>query len=267
MSGISPNAIIIKRGADGLVCFTPIAELMIVKELMKGLSADEIKSKLGMPSMIVDKVEAYYRAGHFKRVGWDLEEVTRILIGIKLSNDYFALTKSLSYALSESRINNIIQEFDWSAKQRAIAKKEQQKKDERAAKIAAWRNARNTRKPKKPRRPKQPKYSPKHGYFKPPEQKDMPQAPPLYTLEEDAAYFYFHTMEQSLKRFKHVTSVLVEKILKEEIERAAEFEKYKDDPQAFFKAHKNCYIKEAQAMVDGKNWRNKNKCVKLPGDD
>lgn len=28
-----------------------------------------------------------------------------------------------------------------------------------------------------------------------------------------------------------------------------------------------CHLKEAKAMLDGKNTRNKNKCVKLPGDD
>jgi hypothetical protein len=29
----------------------------------------------------------------------------------------------------------------------------------------------------------------------------------------------------------------------------------------------SCYLKEARAMLEGKHWQGKNKCVKLPGDE
>jgi len=31
--------------------------------------------------------------------------------------------------------------------------------------------------------------------------------------------------------------------------------------------HPACYLQEAKAMLEGKHWQGKNKCVKLPGDD
>lgn len=30
---------------------------------------------------------------------------------------------------------------------------------------------------------------------------------------------------------------------------------------------RSCYVKEARAMLEGKNWRGKNRCVKLLGDE
>ena len=36
--------------------------------------------------------------------------------------------------------------------------------------------------------------------------------------------------------------------------------------QRLFKANHRCYKVEARAMIDGKHWESKNKCVKLPGD-
>lgn len=36
---------------------------------------------------------------------------------------------------------------------------------------------------------------------------------------------------------------------------------------AFFEEHKDCYLKEARAMIEGKHWEGKNRCVKLPGDE
>lgn len=30
---------------------------------------------------------------------------------------------------------------------------------------------------------------------------------------------------------------------------------------------KSCYLKEARAMLQGKHWQGKNRCVKLPGDE
>jgi hypothetical protein len=36
---------------------------------------------------------------------------------------------------------------------------------------------------------------------------------------------------------------------------------------SFYEQHKKCYRKEARAMLEGKHWQGKNRCVKLPGDD
>ena len=35
---------------------------------------------------------------------------------------------------------------------------------------------------------------------------------------------------------------------------------------SFFEAHSDCYLAEAKAIIQGKHWEGKNKCVKLPGD-
>lgn len=37
-------------------------------------------------------------------------------------------------------------------------------------------------------------------------------------------------------------------------------------PEEFFAQHKKCYKKEAKAMLEGKHWEGKNKCVTLIGD-
>lgn len=36
---------------------------------------------------------------------------------------------------------------------------------------------------------------------------------------------------------------------------------------SFYKEHSKCYLKEARAMIRGKHWEGKNRCVKLPCDD
>lgn len=38
------------------------------------------------------------------------------------------------------------------------------------------------------------------------------------------------------------------------------------DPVLHFEAHKKCYRKEAVAILEGKDWQGKNRCVKLEGD-
>jgi hypothetical protein len=38
-------------------------------------------------------------------------------------------------------------------------------------------------------------------------------------------------------------------------------------PETFWAEHKKCYLKEARAILEGKHWEGKNRCVKLKGDD
>lgn len=38
------------------------------------------------------------------------------------------------------------------------------------------------------------------------------------------------------------------------------------DPGLFFDLYRECYLKEAKAMLEGKHWEGKNKCIKLKGD-
>jgi hypothetical protein len=38
------------------------------------------------------------------------------------------------------------------------------------------------------------------------------------------------------------------------------------EPGSFFQLYKECYRKEARAMLVGKHWQGKNRCVTLPGD-
>jgi len=37
-------------------------------------------------------------------------------------------------------------------------------------------------------------------------------------------------------------------------------------PGKFFADHKDCYLKEARAILANKHWKDKNRCVKLVGD-
>lgn len=67
---------------------------------------------------------------------------------------------------------------------------------------------------------------------------------------------YFGLMERSVSRFHHTTPMLVAKIINED-----------KDPILHYMVHRECYLKEAQAMIEGKNWKGKNRCVKLEGDD
>jgi len=38
-------------------------------------------------------------------------------------------------------------------------------------------------------------------------------------------------------------------------------------PGAFYELYTDCYLREAKAMIEGKHWEGKNRCVKLPGDE
>lgn len=39
-----------------------------------------------------------------------------------------------------------------------------------------------------------------------------------------------------------------------------------EDPVEFFEKHADCYLAEAKAILEGKHWEGKNKCVKLADD-
>lgn len=41
---------------------------------------------------------------------------------------------------------------------------------------------------------------------------------------------------------------------------------HRDEYLATFNAHRKCYLKEAHAILEGKHWRGKNRCVTLLGD-
>lgn len=39
------------------------------------------------------------------------------------------------------------------------------------------------------------------------------------------------------------------------------------EPGRFYELYRDCYLREAKAMIQGKHWEGKNRCVKLPGDE
>jgi|GEM_PF-2125269 len=41
----------------------------------------------------------------------------------------------------------------------------------------------------------------------------------------------------------------------------------RSSPGDYLLQHPDCYLEEARAMLMGKHWEGKNRCVKLPGDD
>ncbi len=100
--------------------------------------------------------------------------------------------------------------------------------------------------------------------------------------KEERLWDYWSKMSRSLTRFRHLSPKLVEKIIQEDIKNQADLlKKYYPDqedykivrkglvskPGSFLEEHEECYLKEAKAMLENKNWQGKNRCVKLIGDD
>jgi hypothetical protein len=74
---------------------------------------------------------------------------------------------------------------------------------------------------------------------------------------------------QEMDRYRIRTFGIIQKPekIKRVIPKTEKFEKMIPENGSFFDAHKDCYLKEARAMFEYKNWKGKNRCVKLAGDD
>jgi len=70
---------------------------------------------------------------------------------------------------------------------------------------------------------------------------------------------YLRLMCECLARFGIVSPAL--------ISRTIEVEELESGPGSYLLKHPECYLNEARAMIEGKNWKGKNRCVKLPRDD
>jgi hypothetical protein len=73
------------------------------------------------------------------------------------------------------------------------------------------------------------------------------------------AWAFWDTTERCLERFHYISPALLRKTISDPPTEAV--------PGAFLIKHPDCYLKEARAIIRGKHWEGKNRCVKLPGDE